>query len=76
MDDESITCSPVCLPAEVFEKLHFLPATILDDSKEHYQKLFSVYGSTATKKDKPSLKFSLEATAENKKNKSILVVGW
>ena len=61
-----MTCSPVRLPAEVFEKLHFLPAPIQDASKEHYQKLSSGYGSTPTVKDKPSLKFSLEATTEDR----------
>ena len=68
-DDECLTCLPVRLPAEVFEKIHILPAPILDTSKEHYQKFTSVYGSTPTEKDKPSLKFSLEASTEDKENK-------
>ena len=61
------------LPAEVFEKVHFLPAPILDISKEHYQKCSSVYGKAPTEKDKPSLKFSLGAIAEDKENKSVFV---
>ena len=36
-------------------------------------KFVSVYGTTPTEKDKPSLKFSLESSEEDKANKSVLV---
>ena len=72
-DDECLTCLPVRLPAEVFDKIHILPAPILDTSKEYYRKFTSVYGSTPTAKDKPSIRLSLEASTEDKENKSVLV---
>ena len=54
-------CSPPRLPDEIFEELHFIPAPLLDASKEHFQKFSAVYGSKTTEKDMQSLKFTLEA---------------
>ena len=73
-DVEYVVCSPLHLPDEIFEELHFIPAPLLDALKEHFQKFSAVYGSKTTVKDMLSLKFTLEASVEDKENKSILVL--
>ena len=72
-DVECVVCSPPRLPDDIFEELHFIPAPLFDASKEHFQKFSAVYGSKTTEKDMRSLKFTLEASVEDKENKSILV---
>ena len=37
---ECLACSPVRLPAEVFENVHFLPAPTLDASKKTLPEVF------------------------------------
>ena len=71
--DECGFCTPIRLPRAVFDDLHFIPAPLLDSSKEHFQKFESLYGTKPSEKDKPSLKFSLESSDEDKNHKSILV---
>ena len=52
------------LPSEVFDKFSFIPAPLLDASKEYYKKFSEVYGSSPkpNEKDRPSMKLSQELT--------------
>ena len=42
------------MPAEVFEKLHFLPLPRLDSTKKHYKPFTEVYGKEISECDRPS----------------------
>ena len=64
---------PVRLNEDVFDSLQFIPAPLLDASREHFQTFEQVYGSTVTEKDRPSLKYSLELIDEDKLHKDVLV---
>ena len=61
------------LPVDVFQEMNFIPAPLLDSSKEHYLTFDEAYGKMVTEKDRPSLKFSLELIEEDKLHKQTLV---
>lgn len=63
---------PIRLPAEVFGDISFIPAPLLDFTKEHYMKFCEAYGKTVTEKDRPSLKFSLELVEEDNLHRDVL----
>ena len=67
------TDHPVRLTEDLFNTLHFIPAPLLDTSKEHFQTFDQVYGSKVTEKDRPSLKYSLDLIEEDKMHKEIMV---
>ena len=73
MDKGCGVCTPVRFPPDVFDDLHFIPAPLLNASKEYFRKFSTMYSTKPTEKDKPSLKFSIEAITEDKGHKSILV---
>ena len=60
------TLKPPRIPIKKFKEISVIPAPLLDESKKHYQAFSELYGSLPNEKDKPSLKFSLEAIAEDK----------
>ena len=62
---------------EVFDSLSYLPLPLFDNTKEHYQKFFDIYGQDPSDKDRPSLIPcpSEEAKQVDKGRKSLLVWG-
>lgn len=55
------------------QQLNFIPAPLLDRTKEHYKKFEEVYGSVPDEKDRPSMTFSKELTEEDNLHKEMLV---
>ena len=57
------------LPQELFEGLTFLPEPLLDSSKNHYREFNELYRTETSERDRPSLKYCLEANVNDKENK-------
>ena len=43
-------CTPVRLPASVFEQIHFIPDPVPDSGKEHYRSFSDLYGTPTIEK--------------------------
>ena len=64
---------PNRLEDEIFDTLKFLPEPIFDQSKQHYKNFDELCGTVTGQKDRPSLKYGLEASKADKKKKELLV---
>ena len=50
-----------------------MPCPVLEGNKKHFKKFDELYGTCPTEADRPSLKFSLDASKEDKDNKVLMV---
>ena len=63
---------PARLPQELFEGLTILPEPLLDSSKNHYREFNELYRTETSERDRPSLKYCLEANVNDTENKELL----
>ena len=64
---------PIRLSPDSFDSLSFLPDPLSDETKDHFQSFEKLFGTKTSNKDRPSLKFGLEASAIDKANKELFL---